>query len=63
MPATKELTIRAEFTGEKPNLKPAAQALVRMIKKVTNADGTFTDPGLEAEFQAWMKARAGKESA
>ena len=63
MPAIAEMTIKAEYTGREPNLKPAVSAFVRLIKSVTNADGTFTDPELEAEFQEWMKAKAGKESA
>jgi len=49
--------IRAEYTGTKPNLRPAASAFVRMIKKVTNPDGTFKDPELEAEFQEWTKEK------
>ena len=50
-----EMEIRAEYTGKEPNLKPAASAFARMIKKITNPDGTFTDPELEAEFQEWTK--------
>lgn len=49
--------IRAEYTGTKPNLRPAASAFARMIKKATNPDGTFTDPELEAEFQEWTKEK------
>ena len=49
------LVIRAEYTGTEPNLRPAASAFARMIKKITNPDGTFTDPELEAEFQEWTK--------
>lgn len=63
MPANADLTIRAEYTGHEPHLKPAAGAFTRMIKKITNSDGTFTDPELEAEFQEWIKAKAGKEIA
>lgn len=55
MPAKQELTIRATYTGIEPNLKPAASAFARMIKKAVNADGTFTDPELEAEFQEWRR--------
>ena len=47
--------IRAEYTGKTPNLRPAASAFARMIKKITNPDGTFTDPDLEAEYQDWIK--------
>lgn len=63
MPAKAEMIIKAEYTGHEPNLKPAASAFARMIKRVTNADGTFADSVLEAEFQEWMKAKAGKEIA
>ena len=52
-----EMEIRAEFTGKDPNLRPAASAFARMIKKITNPDGTFTDPDLEAEYQDWIKKR------
>ena len=55
MPAAKELTIKAEYTGVEPNLRPAASAFARMIKAVTNPDGTFTDTELEQEFQKWRK--------
>ena len=50
-----DFEIRAEYTGTEPNLRPAASAFARMIKKITNPDGTFTDPELEAEFQEWTK--------
>ena len=50
-----EMEIRAEYTGTEPNLKPAASAFARMIKKITNPDGTFTDPALEEEYQNWIK--------
>jgi hypothetical protein len=50
-----DFEIRSEYTGQEPNLKPAASAFARMIKSMTNADGTFTDPELEAEFQAWTQ--------
>ena len=52
-----DFEIRAEYTGKEPNQKPAASAFARMIKKITNPDGTFTDPELEAEFQDWIKKR------
>ena len=50
-----DFQIHAEYTGQEPNLRPAASAFARMIKSMTNADGTFTDPELEAEFQAWTQ--------
>ena len=50
-----DLEIRAEYTGTEPNLKPAASAFARMIKKITNPDGIFTDPELEEEYQDWIK--------
>ena len=50
-----DFEIRAEYTGQDPNLRPAASAFARMIKKITNPDGTFTDPDLEAEYQEWIK--------
>lgn len=49
--------IRAEYTGTDPNLRPAASAFARMIKNITNQDGTFADPDLEAEFQEWIKEK------
>lgn len=55
MPAAKELTIKAEYTGTDPNLVPAAHAFARVIREITNTDGTFTDPELEAEFQKWRE--------
>lgn len=50
-----DFEIRAEYTGQDPKLRPAASAFARMIKKITNPDGTFTDPDLEAEYQEWTK--------
>ena len=50
-----EMEIRAEYTGTDPNLRPAASAFARLIKSITNADCTFTDPDLEAEYQNWIK--------
>jgi hypothetical protein len=52
-----DFEIKAEYTGQEPNLRPAASAFARMIKKITNPDGTFTDPDLEAEYQDWIKKR------
>ena len=51
------MEIRPEYTGTDPDLHPAASAFARLMKSITNADGTFTDPDLEAEFQAWQKER------
>ena len=52
------MEIRAEYTGTDPNLRPAASAFARLIKSITNADGTFTDPDLEAEYQDWKQKEA-----
>ena len=52
-----EMEIRAEYTGTDPNLRPAASAFARLIKSITNADGTFTDPDLEAEYQEWISKK------
>lgn len=52
-----DMEIRAEYTGTDPDLHPAASAFARLIKSITNADGTFTDPDLETEFQAWQRER------
>ena len=51
------MEIRPEYTGAAPNLHPAASAFARLIKSITNADGTFTDPDLEAEFREWSGKR------
>ena len=51
MPAAKELTIKAEYTGVEPNLRPAASAFARMIKAVTNPDGTFTTYNVIGEYE------------
>ena len=52
-----DFKIRAEYTRTEPNLRPASSAFARMIKKITNPDGTFTDPDLEVEFQEWIKEK------
>ena len=56
-----DLKIVTEYTGKDPNLRPAASAFARLIMQVTNPDGSFSDPDLEAEFQQWMKDKDGKE--
>ena len=58
-----DFEIKAEYTGQEPNLRPAASAFARMIKKITNPDGTFTDPDLEAEYQDWIKKSRQQEPA
>ena len=52
-----DFEIVAEYTGTEPNLRPAAGAFARLIKSITGADGAFTDPELEAEFQNWVKEK------
>ena len=52
-----DLEIRAEYTGTDPNLRPAASAFARMIKSMTDANGAFTDPDLEAEYQEWISKK------
>ena len=52
-----EMEIRAEYTGTDPNLRPAASAFARMIKSITDANGAFTDPDLEAEYQEWIRKK------
>lgn len=49
------MEIRPEYTGTDPNLSPAASAFARMMKSITNPDGTFSDPELEAEFLEWSE--------
>ena len=56
-----DLKIVIEYTGKDPNLRPAASAFARLIRKATNPDGSFSDPELEAEFQQWMKDRSGDD--
>ena len=58
-----DLQIRAEYTGAKPNLRPAASAFSRVIRDAVNPDGTFKDQDLEAEFQQWLKNQNRKEIA
>ena len=58
-----DFEIRTEYTGTEPNLKPAASAFARMIKKITNPDGTFIDQELEAEYQDWIKKSRQQEPA
>ena len=63
MTTDKELIVRAEYTGAKPNLRPAASAFSRVIRDAVNPDGTFKDQDLEAEFQQWLKNQSRKEIA
>ena len=52
-----EMEIRAEYTGTAPNFRPAASAFARMIKSITDANGAFTDPDLEEEYQEWISKK------
>lgn len=54
----KEVQIQIEYTGNEPNMKPAASAFARMIKNMVNPDGTFADASLEAEYLEWTKAKS-----
>jgi len=56
MPAKQGLFNKVEYTGNHPNLRPAASAFARAIKKASDTNGRFSDPKLEAEFQKWRKA-------
>ena len=49
------MKIVAEYSGKPPNWKPMASAFARVIEEAIDADGTFKDLALEAEFQEWMK--------
>ena len=51
------MKIVAEYTGQTPNLKPAASAFIRALKNAITPDGHFKDPELDAEFQEWMRNR------
>ena len=55
MKAADSFRICPEYNGQTPNLKPAASAFARVLEKITGADGCFSDPALEAEFQEWIK--------
>ena len=52
-----QMEIRVEYTGTDPNLKPAASAFARMIRTLVTVAGTFADPELEAEYQAWKEKK------
>ena len=52
-----QMEIRVEYTGTDQNLKPAASAFAGMIRSLVTAAGTFADPELEAEYQAWKEKK------
>ena len=62
MKAAHEFKIVAEYSGKPPNWKPMASAFARAIEEAIDADGTFKDLALEAEFQEWMKERREKDA-
>jgi len=53
-----DMNIVVTYTGNQPNLRPAASAFARMIKNMVNPDGTFADAALEAEYLEWTKAKS-----
>ena len=62
MKAAHGFKIVAEYNGQTPNWKPMASAFARAIEEAIDADGTFKDLALEAEFQEWMKERREKDA-
>ena len=62
MKAVHEFKIVAEYSCKPPNWKPMARAFARAIEEAIDADGTFKDLALEAEFQEWMKERREKDA-
>ena len=63
MRVKQEFVIVPEINGEDPNWLPMARGLIKWTEDLSNPDGTFKDPALEAEFQEWQRERNGKESA
>ena len=53
-----DMNIVVTYTGNQPNLRPAASAFARMIKNMVKTDGTFADAVLEAEYLEWTKAKS-----
>ena len=53
-----DMNIVVTYTGNQPNLRPAASAFARMIKNMVNPDGTFADAALEAEYLEWTKTKS-----
>ena len=62
MKAVHEFKIVSEYSGKPPNWKPMASAFSRAIEEAIDADGTFKDLALEAEFQEWMKEGREKDA-
>ena len=63
MRVKQEFVIVPEINGEDPNWLPMARGLIKWTEDLSNPDGTFKDPEMEAEFQEWQRERKGKESA
>lgn len=63
MKTAHDFTIIPEPSGKTPNFGPMASSFARAIEEAFDADGNFNDQALEAEFQEWIKAKAGKEIA
>ena len=53
----KEVRIEVVRTETAPDYSGIGWLYAQKLREISNPDGTFTDPALEAEYQQWKKER------
>lgn len=53
--------IEGVMSRSKGDARPLARHWADKIRQAVNADGTFADPALEAEYQEWKRERDRKK--
>ncbi len=57
-----EMRIEAYMVRTRGDARPLASHWADKLRAASNHDGTFRDPELEAEFQAWKAERDAKRA-
>jgi hypothetical protein len=55
----KEVRIEVVRTEKTPDYSGIGWLYAQKLREISNPDGTFTDPALEAEYQQWKKEKGG----
>lgn len=55
------MIIEGAMCRTRPDMRPLAQHMAERILRAVDDQGRFRDPELEAEYQAWKKARTRAE--
>ncbi len=56
-----EMRVEGYMMGKRGDARPLAEHWASWICSAVDRDGKFTDPELEAEYQAWKAERDGRK--